>query len=60
LRAHVKIGARIEKCVLTKSSFLQKKKHFRPFWLLKIYKNEHVKMLVLLQRKKDVSKHAQK
>lgn len=25
LRAHVKIGARIEKCVLTKSSFLQKK-----------------------------------
>jgi len=31
LRAHVKIGARIEKCVLTKSSFLQKKGIFDHF-----------------------------
>ena len=31
LRAHVKIGARIEKCALTKSSFLQKKGIFDHF-----------------------------
>ncbi|RGH47444.1 hypothetical protein DW894_09500 [Ruminococcus sp. AM41-10BH] len=48
------------KMCVNKKFIFAKKRHFRPFWLLKIYKNKHVKMLVLLQRKKNVSKHAQK